>query len=59
VKNYCYSHSYSYHNTYQEWQIDFAGDPLYLTEADGRVYKGCGSRMRDAIQPAAVYDGDS
>jgi len=35
VKNYCYSHSYSYHNTYQpgeEWQIDFAGDPLYLTD---------------------------
>lgn len=29
------SHDYSYHNEYEpgrEWQIDFAGDPLYLTD---------------------------
>ena len=35
VKGYIDAHSYSYHNTYQpgeEWQIDFAGDSLYLTD---------------------------
>lgn len=29
------NHDYSYHNAYEpgrEWQIDFAGDPLYLTD---------------------------
>ena len=35
VKEYQEAHSYSYHNVYhpgEEWQIDFAGDPLYLTD---------------------------
>ena len=35
VKDYKEAHSYSYHNVYhpgEEWQIDFAGDPLYLTD---------------------------
>ena len=34
VQSYVEAHSYSYHNTYipgEEWQIDFAGDALYLT----------------------------
>lgn len=35
VNDYQKSHSYAYHKTYipgKEWQIDFAGDPLYLTD---------------------------
>lgn len=35
VQSYVEAHSYSYHNTYvpgEEWQIDFAGDALYLTD---------------------------
>jgi len=35
VQDYREAHSYSYHNVYhpgEEWQIDFAGDPLYLTD---------------------------
>lgn len=35
VKDYQEAHSFSYHNTYipgEEWQIDFAGDALYLTD---------------------------
>jgi len=34
LRDYQKSHEYSFHNTYipgQEWQIDFAGDKLYLT----------------------------
>ncbi len=36
VKDYCEAHNYSFHNVYipgEEWQIDFAGDALYLTDA--------------------------
>ena len=35
VKEYRERHDYSYHNTYEpgrEWQIDFAGDALWLTD---------------------------
>lgn len=35
VKAYRERHDYSYHNVYEpghEWQIDFAGDPLYLVD---------------------------
>ncbi len=35
VNDYVKAHSYSYHNVYvagEEWQIDFAGDALYLTD---------------------------
>lgn len=37
VQSYLEAHSYSYHNTYtpgEEWQIDFAGDALYLTDRE-------------------------
>ena len=36
VKDYCEAHNYSFHNVYipgEEWQIDFAGDALCLTDA--------------------------
>lgn len=43
VTDYLKSHSYSYHNVYvpgEEWQIDFAGDALYVTDpATGEVAK--------------------
>ena len=35
LREYRQKHDYSYHNQYEpgkEWQIDFAGDPLYLTD---------------------------
>lgn len=35
VKAYQEAHNFSYHNTYipgEEWQIDFAGDALYITD---------------------------
>lgn len=35
VKAYRTNHDYSYHNVYEpgrEWQIDFAGDPLYIVD---------------------------
>ena len=35
VTDHLKNHSYSYHNAYvpgEEWQIDFAGDPLYVTD---------------------------
>ena len=35
-------HSYSYHNVYEpgkEWQIDFAGDPLYVTDGKTGEHK--------------------
>lgn len=35
VTSYRKSHDYTYHNVYkpgEEWQIDFAGDPLYLAD---------------------------
>lgn len=46
VKDYRDARSYSYHNTYlpgEEWQIDFAGDNLYLTD-----------RMSGEITPVVV-----
>lgn len=44
LNEYQRSHSYAYHKTYipgKEWQIDFAGDPLYLTDPSS----GCHTKV--------------
>lgn len=50
------SHAYAYHNTYipgEEWQIDFAGDALYLT--DKVTEKGIPVVLLCCILPSSGY----